>query len=87
MQHVVVANRRKPNDTRGMKIAFFVLSGVLSFSLACSDKATTVDAAKVVDATIVDGPRPDGPKIVDAPTVDARMASPTWVAVHNEFKQ
>lgn len=69
-----------------MKTGFFLLSGVLSFSLACGDKATTVDATTVVDSRVLDGPKADGPRFIDAPTVDARMASATWTAVHNEFK-
>lgn len=64
-----------------MKITLLLLSSAISFlMLACSDKATTLDAPEGVDARIVDA------AIVDAATVDARMASPTWVAVHNEFK-
>lgn len=71
---------------RCMKIALVLISSLLGLSLAaCSDKATTVDAPKVVDSRIVDGPKLDAPT-VDAPRVDARMASATWIAVHNEFK-
>ncbi len=69
-----------------MKIATLLVSSLFGFAFAaCSDKATTVDAPKVVDSRVVDGPTSDAP-IADAPRVDARMASATWTAVHNEFK-